>query len=664
MRRVALSALVGVVGGLASLGSALFISFLTSGRSLPISPEFCAYYSLFGALTASVVDRLTSICTRSMEGLSPLWLGTVTLAVMYTLPVFHFTTRVLHYRGFPSSASLAGGLIAVGIYALWIVLLRIVAGRKRAWVAYAVGAPAVQIATKVNQDLFASPVDWMPLAADGGIIFAALATASLHRARRAMRIAAGLAAMAAIAALTASRAYPGPDLLPVEPSKADRTNLVFVLVDTLRADVFESVIADTEEGHRLRDALGEAAWFQAAMSAAPWTPPSVASIVTGLYPAEHGLQQPPRPDEQSTTTPLQMLSPSVRTLAEELRDRGYVTDAIMTNTLLSTTSGIARGYMRYDFLSCSIRSLPLLSALEAWGFLSCPAYEDARAVRSRFEDHLTDLEASGAPFFLWLHLMDPHEPLTEIVGLTPDPKGEKLVTVDRLYRDNVRYAARELAGMLELLRERPLWSRTLVVVTSDHGEMLPSDDRKIRLVGADGAPRIYGHGHALYEELTRIPLVIRPPGGLPEERWMSVPTSHVDLRDTLSELMDLGLPPVAPHRYSLAPWVSREAGELSPEGRTWVYISSNNLGPAQDALRTERFKLIDYPNGENPPELYDLASDPLERANIAAEQLDQLTATRAELGNARSALRQAGTTAAVPLSKETIEQLRALGYMR
>ena len=119
-----------------------------------------------------------------------------------------------------------------------------------------------------------------------------------------------------------------------------------IIIDTIRQDLFDSVIAETDEGRRFRGSLKDAAWFSNTVAAAPWTAPSVGSIMTGLYPGEHGFGRP----TEDPSRPLQRLKDSVPTLAEHLSARGYETMGIVTNSLLHPVSGINRGFSNYTLL--------------------------------------------------------------------------------------------------------------------------------------------------------------------------------------------------------------------------------------------------------------------------------------------------------------------------
>jgi arylsulfatase A-like enzyme len=441
-------------------------------------------------------------------------------------------------------------------------------------------------------------------------------------------------------------------------------NLILIIIDTLREDAFRSVVSETREGSDFLQEVDGAAWFRHAVAAAPWTAPSVASIMTGLYPREHGLVQEPRPSESEWPRPMRQLSRTARTIAETLHEQGYSTRAIVANPQLGRTSGIARGVEEYEMLRCRATDLAVLSTLSELGLPGCRAYEDAEAVRRALDIRIPALRAAPGPFFLWLHLMDPHDPLFAHAGLSSDPAAGNLPELERLYRDEVRYTLKELTLMMRRLKEADLWSNSLVMILSDHGEMFPSDGHSTDVIAFDGFSKTYGHGHVMYRELVRVPLVIRPPGGLPETRTLQALVSLVDLPLTVYDLLDLEPPRMGPDRTSAGAWLTAGPEEPTGSGRTFAYSSSNNLGPEQKAIRTSSFKLIVYPNGERTSELYDLEADPWEGLDIGPERPGQLEEAKAVLNRFLASLGDRPATAPVPQDAEQIERLRALGYIK
>ncbi|HVN85514.1 MAG TPA: sulfatase-like hydrolase/transferase [Candidatus Binatia bacterium] len=492
----------------------------------------------------------------------------------------------------------------------------------------------------------ASPLAPAALARDAALLLSAATIAAATRASRRVRLqlALGVIAITSVAWI----AYI-THATSTEP--ADKPDLVLVIIDTLRDDVFRAVVHETEEGRRFAAAVPGAAWFSHTIATAPWTLPAVGSIMTGLHPAGHGLQRYPGAEISDSVSPL---VDSARTLAEELTTQGYRTEAILANVFLLPSTGLGRGFDCYDLLDGGRWKLPLVAWLQ-WLKVTpnSPVLLRAQDVRVQFANRLGALAGNAQPLFFWLHLMEPHEPLQPQVGLSPDPVGERLPPLERLYRDNVRHALDEVAQMIQLINEHGRWARTVFILTADHGEMFPSDDRQTSVR--------YGHGHALYEELIHVPLVIHPAGGLPTDRAIDALNSHVDLFDTVAELLRL---PRAGHAgNSLAPWLSASAAPSGPAPLASVIAGSVASGPDQRTLRTDRFKVIEFPNGEQPDELYDLAADPGERQNLAGSRPDVLAQSLESLRGEWAARSGVATASRHAIDPATSERLKALGYV-
>ncbi len=650
----------GCLAGLCALAFDQALAFLILGFPVPITPRYVVAYAATGALAAACLVVGSWLRRHRVPGG---WTSfAVAAAGVYAPAVFERVHHALSHRAAPVLAVTAA-VLALACYGLWIIALARVAGRRARGLAPLLGAAGAAIGLAVNRSLVNYPLEPAALAADAAVLTAAVALAYLGRRRGTRRVlvaAAALALGAVVIGVAGHRRTPPPTAGAVAGERPP--NLVLVIIDTLRQDTFRNVVRRTEEGRAFRRAMGGAAWFSRAIAAAPWTVPSVGSIMTGLYPQEHGLQGTAVKDPSRPLTPL---AESVSTLAEKLRLRGYRTEAIGTNPLLQPVSGIARGFDNYEILSGPTVKLPLLTVLAKLGWLRKDYYQQASSVGHRLRRRLGRITALERPVFLWLHLMDPHSPLHSHPGLTPDPRAAGLDQMRRLYRDEVRYTLRELTSMFEQLRAHGLWQNTALVVVSDHGEMFPSDGHKtgVKTLGGD-KQKLYGHGHAMYGELVRVPLVIRPPGGLPQYRRVKALTSHVDLHDTILDLLGADASRAGGDRVSLAPWLGSELPESGLRGRDHVLIGANQHGPKQRALRTHRFKLIEYPRSRHrQSELYLISSDPGEREDVAGTMKDQLAKVQQTMDAAWERLSAAPATGPAELDAETLERLKALGYL-
>lgn len=641
--------------GLAALALDELTVFLTLGSAIPLRPRFAVAYVGAGAGVAVVVEAALAALGKPRP--KALRIAGVTLGAIYAASVFERVYQAVELE-VAAPVAFAAAALAAGGYALWVAILRRVAGGEGEAAltrALLLAAVAVSLGLAVNRNLVNRALEPAALLADAAVLAVGLALAATVRLagpRRAAAAAGTLAAAAILVVLTQ------PWHRPPAPGGGPRRHphLVLVVIDTLRLDVFRSVVDGSEEGHAFRAALGPAAWFDGLIAAAPWTAPSVATIMTGLYPPEHGFGTARL---RKSGRPLRRLSRSATTLAQSLGVAGYRTVGIVTNPLLHPVSGIGRGFQDYELLGGPTTKLPLLTVLARVGCIRREFYQGAGAVRQRLERRLGDL-SDGSPVFLWLHLMDPHYPLHRHRDLLPLPDAEALPRDERLYRDETRYALAEVVRMMEMLKTHGLWDDACFVLLSDHGEMFPSDGHV-----APGAPKVYGHGHALYGELMRVPLVIRPPGGLGSERRIGVLASQADLHDTIADLLGLDLPRIAGDRVSLAPWLGPELPAAGAPRRAYALIGANQVGPPLRGVRTETRKLIQYPEDPFPDELYDLSADPGEHHDLAHAASEQLAELRELLTVTWSRLDLVDDDSGpVEFDDETRQRLKALGYLQ
>ena len=523
-------------------------------------------------------------------------------------------------------------------------------------------------------------------AATGLASLAMLVAGAAGAARRARGGAlAGLAWGAALAGWmgVARSGFPESAASPVlaqEGAAGPRPNVLLVTFDTLRAD---RVGAYGRAGARTPtlDALAaEGVVFEDASSQAFVTGPAHTTILTGLFPPEHGaVANGVHPRRAASSLP------------EWFAKAGYETAAVIAGfTLVDRSAGLAGRFDWYDDDLFAWRPLPqaatrarLVGDLARLARARGRSPERiARPAGEIVDACLTwlDRRAEARPFFLWAHFYDPHAPYAPPLELDPDPAGERadwyeLSTEERralaadparrarmeaLYEAEIAYADRELARLLAGLAERGagLESNLLVAFTADHGESL----------GEHGT--FFDHV-ALYQSELAVPLVLRLPARRHAGLRIAQPVRHVDLAATLSALAGVEAPRTS--GTSLVPLLAGDSSgiEVVPafgllEGEVGGYA----LGGTQVAVRRGRAKLIhvsehwlDTRRVDAREELYDLASDPTETRPRAPLEWDP-----AELEGLRNAARawQAaleGTDVARELSEAELEDLRRLGYL-
>jgi arylsulfatase A-like enzyme len=417
-------------------------------------------------------------------------------------------------------------------------------------------------------------------------------------------------------------------------------NLLLVTIDTLRADRLASAEAGGAPHMPYLEALArKGVLFTRAYAPASWTAPSMASLVTGVYPARHGIER--TLFLNGTVLAQEVLPEDLPLLPELLQAAGFATYGIAANTHLDAAWGFARGFDHY----------------------ACPGFVEADVVLARLDAWIDEIRARE-PWFVWLHFLDPHTPYTardpwidarwpgprgpfrDLEGIAPAggyarrhiaPGSQRLAYVEALYDSELSHVDAKLRGAIERLDSV---DDTLVVVTSDHGE---------EFLEHGG----FGHGHTLFEETIRVPLVMRLPAGARAGEVRDAPVSLVDLMPTLLSAAGVEPPPDLAGTDLLAPRL--------PRART-LYASLAR-GSRAFAVLEGTWKLVEERRPERRSHVYDLAADPGERGHDGSQPARTAALRRALAAHERSA--RAGRLVPnprVPFAPEQAEALRALGY--
>jgi arylsulfatase A-like enzyme len=420
---------------------------------------------------------------------------------------------------------------------------------------------------------------------------------------------------------------------PAPPS----ANVLLIVLDTVRA----KSLSLHGYPHRTTPALEAFAKtgvrFDRALATAPWTGPTHASLFTGQYPGSLsiGWREP--------------LDGTYVTLAEALRGRGYETRAFVANTFGCTFErGLDRGFIEYRDYPVSagevLRSSSLVRGLlsfyrvrRALDYYENLGRQDAPGVTA---DFLAWLDRSpGRPFFAFLNYFDAHDPYHPPVPFDtlfgPNPRGNPWMIkrwwdrtsytgadIDaerKAYEGAIAYLDREIGRLLDELRRRGTLDRTLVVITSDHGEEFGEHGR-------------VGHGHSLFMELLHVPLVIVFPPAVPAGAAVTQPVTLRDLPATIEDL--LGAPATGFAGASLARYWRGAAGEpvMAQQDRSHSVVSG-------------RYHYIRNPRAER---VFDIVADPDEQHDLVAagQAADLLPGLRQALDAAVAADRAAGPRAA------------------
>jgi arylsulfatase A-like enzyme/tetratricopeptide (TPR) repeat protein len=393
-----------------------------------------------------------------------------------------------------------------------------------------------------------------------------------------------------------------------------KPNVVLITIDTVRADHVGCYGATGVSTPTLDALARDGIVFERALAQVPLTFPSHAAIMTGLFPFQNGAQD-------FTSPPLDS---RFRTIAQALRDHGYSTGAVVSSFAVDHSWGLARGFDFYDdaFSQASYNQREL-------GLVERKAGESVKHALSWLQ------ETHGRPFFLWLHLYDPHSPYNP-----PEPFQSEYA--GHLYDGEIAYADHELGHLIQWLKQTHLYGRTLIVVVSDHGESLGDHGEK-------------EHGFFLYNSTLRVPLIIKPPQGAgykPGRNQNVVEISAIP--STILRIARLS-DPMAKTALPLAGGAGDSRGVYS---ETFYPFNSFGWSPLH-SLQIGRFHFIDAPAVE----LYDVMADPEEKDNLAPTQ----GATVAVLREKLDTVLQADSYKPVPgtastLSPEAQQKLRSLGY--
>ncbi len=402
---------------------------------------------------------------------------------------------------------------------------------------------------------------------------------------------------------------------PAKPLK--RLNVLVVTIDTLRADHLHAYGYAEVETPNLDRLASQGVLFEHAVAQTPLTPPSHASIFTGTYPTVHKVRN----------TGGFVLHSSAITLAKILQQQGWDTAAFVGAAVLKKGVGFANGFAVYD------DTMPKVSKREELG-----EYPERRAgeVVDRALAWLNG--QSGKPFFVWVHVYDPHIPYDP-------PQPFKAKYKGRPYDGEIAYTDRELGRLFDAV-ENKAPRNTIVAVLADHGESL----------GEHGE---FQHGVFLYDSTLHIPFLMKGPG-VPAGVRVAQQARTIDVLPTLMALMG-GSPPKICQGASMVPAFSGKAVAAAGVSFEETLYPKMNMGWAElRGIRTDRWKYIRAPK----PELYDLAADPRETKNVLDahpkeyRELDQQLRADIETKDGKPEKVEAAN-----LDQHSMEQLKSLGYV-
>ncbi|MFQ6038448.1 MAG: sulfatase [Candidatus Aminicenantales bacterium] len=463
--------------------------------------------------------------------------------------------------------------------------------------------------------------------------------------------------------------------------KTSRPNIVVFVLDALRARNLGCYGSEEGLTPRIDELAANGILFENAYCCWNTTDQSLTSIFTGMYPRSHGLVH--HGDKVTSEDRLTFDTLRIPMLAEILKPLGYRTYAVdwmgrwfrkgfefygydLEKSPLQKITSIlfARPYVHIKYVLSHIgllglyakkrpASLPLLlkGLRDVWRTFRF-SFELARVQDGQVVTGLAEKliqRAGKKPFFLFLHYWDTHTPYNCPRKFVPRKKrrsSPKSALVSR-YHGAVRYVDHQVGRVIDTLREEGLLEKTLIILTSDHGESLTEHG-------------IFFDHHGLYEATTHVPLILHAPALFPDPRRIPSLVQHVDLLPTILDLLKARTQDLAFDGASLLPLVRGEAQQI----RDSVFVEESYV-QRKIGLRTEDRKFMMAPDGKGfcrycqtvhggKEELYHLAEDPEERINLAlrdpltVEKMRRMTERMAKALDEKRAQRLAANSTMTP----------------
>jgi arylsulfatase A-like enzyme len=431
-----------------------------------------------------------------------------------------------------------------------------------------------------------------------------------------------------------------------------RPNIVYFLIDTLRADHLGCYGYGRETSPRIDGIAAEGIVFKRLYSVCPWTDPTIVTLFTGFYP------QAVIPSVPHRRAIRQKLPTEADTLAEILRGAGYRTAAIVDHPGINRKRNFDQGFDNYVLLSKKL----------GWHKWVGSAPE---AVLEEFTAAFAAVE--NEPFFLYVHLVYPHQPYTPrppFDGMF-GPGFENLIEEEKqgvinCYDAEIRMTDELVGKMYDFMQQKGLLDETYVLITSDHGEGFWEHGLR-------------EHGNSLFNEVLAIPLVICPPKAMNiQSRTVNEVLSNIDLFPTVLDFAGIRIPPTTTGE-SLMPYISGKGSATA--GRMVFSESPHSRIVYGLSCQTEKQKLI-YAAKRPIDDLavfrknvhsgrrvlsFDLQKDPLEERNL----LIQKPGVPTDLGDAlidhkrqNDDQRKKVTLETGPVDESTIQRLKSLGYIQ
>jgi len=435
-----------------------------------------------------------------------------------------------------------------------------------------------------------------------------------------------------------------------DSKKQDKINVILISLDTLRADHLGCYGYTRNTSPHIDSLAQDSAVFQNAYSQSPWTLPSHTSMLTALNPYHHQVYLKE-----------EKMHPSIITVADILRINHYLCGGITAGGFVSEEFGFAKGFDNYK----GERYIPSTA-------------DDARQILLLSQDWLE--KNKDKKFFLFLHTYQIHDPyfahknitesyvqgpliwkkmpLAKFLGNQPEKRKYPFSEKEKenlvgLYDGEIKYTDEVLIGpLIQKLIELNLYDRTMIILTSDHGEELYDHNSWL-------------HSHTLYDELIKVPLIIKFPESKNKGKRIYPIVRSIDIMPTLLEEADIDYSPFELDGKSLMPIVKGKEKKNRVFISDFTHKGSEELRPAVVATNKDLYKII-VNRRSSPPKisLFNLENDPFERTGL--EETDSKLVR--ELFNSilehyQNFMPVQAKSQRVIIDKNLEERLKALGYI-
>ncbi|WP_336337134.1 sulfatase [Haloarcula brevis] len=482
--------------------------------------------------------------------------------------------------------------------------------------------------------------------------------------------------------------------------------MVLIVMDTARVDESYGLLDAKSAAEESESTLATATTYRRAISSAPWTLPSHASLFTGTTPSKHGAHAGHK-----------HLSDDLTTISEILQNQGYETVAVSNNTWISGEFGFERGFETFyktwqyvqsntdlgkiarqeegvDKLKKATEALfngnPVTNLTNAiYGQFLRKNEDDGAAQTNKWVHDWLKTRDDTRPFFLFINYIEPHleyrpakqhakEQLPEGISFNEamdvsqdawryiagdvEMSEEDFVILRALYRAEIAYLFEKIESLIDMFKTAGKWEDTLFIVTSDHGENIGEHD-------------LMDHQYALYETLLNVPLIVHggPFGGNDIHdlvQLLDIPPTvldvlDIDALDARKQFQGISFHPdsEATREHAVAEYLApqpsmaaleKRVGELPPE----VHIYDRTLR----TIRTDRYKYIRGSDGSR--ELYEIQLDSDETNDIADRESKKVVELDEQLDTWLDSFKHAENVSDVSMSASTKSRLEELGYLQ